>query len=96
MESTSELSFRDLCLVVKALNRFGANSSQYQNIPLHSDAEFDELASNAGLIVPDEPHERMVARLNYELSERKRYAAPSVEYVILTSRLIDWTRRRRS
>jgi len=50
--------------------------SQYQNLPLHSEAEFRALAveNNIGEL-PEDEHELILVRLQFELSERQRYIA---------------------
>jgi hypothetical protein len=63
------------------------NSSEYQNLPLHSVEELRELAAQEnpppGLQVPlpagdteESAHELMLVRLAFELAERKRCALP--------------------
>lgn len=44
----------------------------YQTLPLHSAEEFRELRKAQQLELPEDPHKFMLARLEFELEERKR------------------------
>jgi hypothetical protein len=47
-------------------------SSQYQNVPLHEEAEFRLLAIQQSRPLSDDAHELMLQRLSFELEERQR------------------------
>lgn len=77
-----------LCFLLVRLTDSRAYRSTYQDLPLHSLDELRELAAReeppAGLQVPlpagdtqESAHELMLARLAFELAERKRCAALS-------------------
>ncbi|KAG0146903.1 hypothetical protein CROQUDRAFT_656700 [Cronartium quercuum f. sp. fusiforme G11] len=53
--------------------------SEYQNIAIHPLDEFVSLMEASGTPVPSDPHELMLARLKYELAERKRFEGEKKE-----------------
>ncbi|GAA6002249.1 hypothetical protein JCM10207_003146 [Rhodosporidiobolus poonsookiae] len=74
-------------------------SSEYQNLPLHSLDELRDLAAAeeppAGLLVPlpegeteESAHELMLARLAFELAERKRFEEERKELGLTKAKLV--------
>ncbi|EGG08057.1 uncharacterized protein MELLADRAFT_71565 [Melampsora larici-populina 98AG31] len=53
--------------------------SEYQNIAIHPIEEFVSLMEASGTPVPSDSHELMLARLRYELAERKRFEGEKKE-----------------